>query len=172
MAYVDKFFGVDMNFEGGLRVAIFAGAVLAKTWFQISADYRKDFERGAAGITFDANFHASADFRMLLESRGITAYAHIDQTLTASVSAWMEIEVLVWVEKSVKKLLEWITQREQEIQMSRISGSMDARIVFNGTAAMCADGASGFAGTVNIGGSLGDHDFGIDVRLRSEQGRG
>jgi len=163
VVYDDTFFGVPMKFEGGIRVAIFDGAVLAKTWFIVSASYSNKFEKGSAGIEFKGFFSADANFRMLLDRRGITAYAKVDQTLTVEVKGWMEIEVLVWVEKSVKKLLEWITQREQEIQISRISGSMHARVNFNGTAGIQPDGNTGFTGLVNIVGSIGGRDFGIDV---------
>ncbi len=167
----EDLFGIKMTFDGGLRLAIFAGAVLAKAWFQASASFEKRFERGAAGIVFNANFSASTDYRMLLQGNGITGYAHVDQSLDARVEAWMEIEVLVWVERSVKKLLEWVTQREQEVQMSRISGRISAHLRFNGTAGLLSDsGEAGFAGTVSIGGSLRGHSFGIDVDLNVKDG--
>jgi hypothetical protein len=161
--YQGTFFDVQMRFQGGFRVALFDDAVLSRAGFTVSGSYRRQFSAGSAGIDFDAEFHATADFRSLIETRGITAYALVNQTLSVSVSGYMEIQVLAWVEKQVKKLLKWITRREQEIQISRISGTFTANVRFHGNAGMRSDGATGFAGNVEIGGCLCGHDFGISV---------
>lgn len=162
VTYRQKFFDVEMEFKGGFRVAVFDSAVFARAWLKITGQYKKTFQEGARGIEFNADFYTDADFRQLIETRGIVAYAKIDQRLSVSVSAWMEIQVIKWVEERVKKLLEWITRRKQEISFSKISGSMGATIKFLGTAGI-RPGGIGFQGKVSVSGNLCGHDFSLGV---------
>ncbi len=91
VSYRDQMFGVDMEFRGEYRFAIFKRAVLLKNELSATGSISKSLSGGAGGFDLDGQAYLRLGYGGLLSDRGAMAYAFIEAGIRFRVSAWIEI---------------------------------------------------------------------------------
>jgi len=91
VSYREQMFGVQMEFNGEYRFAIFKRAVLLKNELSATGSISKSLSGGAGGFDLDGQAYLRVGYGGLLSDRGAMAYAFIEAGIRFRVSAWIEI---------------------------------------------------------------------------------
>lgn len=91
VSYRDQMFGVQFEFRGEYRFAIFKRAVLLKNELSATGSISKSLSGGAGGFDLDGQAYLRLGYGGLLSDRGAMAYAFIEAGIRFRVSAWIEI---------------------------------------------------------------------------------
>lgn len=91
LSYVDQMFGVQMEFRGEYRFAIYRRAVLLKSELSASGRVSRSLTAGPGGFDLDGEAHLAVGYGGLLSDTGVMAYAFLDAGIRFRVSAWIEI---------------------------------------------------------------------------------
>ncbi len=91
LSYRDEMFGVQMEFVGEYRFAIFKRAVLLKNELSATGSISRSLNAGPGGFDLDGRAALHVGYGGLLSDKGIMAYAFLDLSIRFRVSAWIEI---------------------------------------------------------------------------------
>jgi hypothetical protein len=91
ISYRDNFLGVDMLYQGSLRLAFFKGVVLVRADQKITGHFAKTLEAGPGGFSCEGNVAVGVHFGGLFSSDGIAAYGMIAVHIMLNVDAWIVI---------------------------------------------------------------------------------
>ncbi|MGR0482107.1 MAG: hypothetical protein ACTFAL_12080 [Candidatus Electronema sp. V4] len=91
ISYRDNFLGVDMLYQGSLRLALFKGVVLVRADQKITGHFAKTLEAGPGGFSCEGDLAVGIQFGGLFSSDGIAAYGMIAVQIMLNVDAWIVI---------------------------------------------------------------------------------
>lgn len=91
LSYRDQMFGVQMEYRGEYRFAIFKRAVLLKNELSATGSISKSLNGGTGGFDLDGKASLRLGYGGLLSEHGAMAYAFINAGIRFRVSAWIEI---------------------------------------------------------------------------------
>ncbi len=91
VSYRDQMFGVQMEFAGEFRFAIFKRAVLLRNDLSATGFVARSLNGGCGGFDLNGQAYLRLGYGGLLSDRGAMAYAFIEAGIRFRVSAWIEI---------------------------------------------------------------------------------
>ena len=92
VSYRDQFLGVNMDYRGSLRFAIFDGVVLLRTTQMVTGHFDRTFQEGPGGFSGGGDVAVLVEFGGLISERGMAAYGLISVSISLRVQAWIRIE--------------------------------------------------------------------------------
>ncbi|MGC3972219.1 MAG: hypothetical protein QM775_34220 [Pirellulales bacterium] len=143
VSYADEFLGVQAEFRGSFRVAVFDAAVFIRQSLGIKGSFEKELSGGAGGFSAHGDLSVAAEYAGIISADGVTAYAFLDASLRLRVSAFIEIEFSIGSGRFKRSWSKTFRLGERSLELG-----------LSGQAAFNESGEFGFSGSLSISTSI------------------
>jgi hypothetical protein len=159
VSYRADFLGIEMLYQGSLRLAVFRGVVLLRATQQITGHFHRRLEGGMGGFEARGDLSLLVEFGGLLSSKGLAAYGLIDFSLSLLVRAWITIGFSFTIGCG-----RW----KKRISFSKTFTLADTRLELGlfGAIAFDESGDFGFEGTLSISVSICGYRLSISPSVK------
>ncbi|MCP4189693.1 MAG: hypothetical protein GY768_03585 [Planctomycetaceae bacterium] len=159
VSYREEFLGIQMLYQGSLRLAIFRGTVLLRATQQITGHFERRLEASPGGFEARGDVSVLIEFGGLLSTSGLAAYGLIDFSLSLRFSAWITIGFSFTIGAG-----RW----RKSIRFSKTFdlGATQLELGLRGAIAFDESGDFGFEGSLSISVSICGYPLNISPSLK------
>lgn len=164
VSYRDEFLGVEMQYRGSLRIAVFDSAMLVLMKQSITGRYRSpSLKAGPGGFDAQGDLDLSVEFGGILSKKGLAAYGAIQLRIWLMVRAYIEVGFSFTIDYYFgSETVSWnktFNLSETELDLG-----------LNGEVAIEENGQFGFDGTLSISVDICGYTLSISPSLAINAG--
>lgn len=163
ISYRANFLGVDMLYQGNMRIAVFDQTLLVRATQKITGHFDKRLEAGPGGFHCSGDVSVGLEFGGLLTRQGLAAYGLLNLQVAFDVEAWITIGFSFTIGCGRwKKTISY--EKTFDLGRTRLEIGLSGAVAFD------ERGQFGFAGTLSISVSICGYGLSISPSLAINEG--
>jgi hypothetical protein len=155
LSYRDNFLGIEMLFQGSLRLAVFDSAILFIMKFGITGEYKTPkLQGGGGGFEGEGSLNIDVELGGILSGRGLAAYGSLDVGIDLEVTAYIWIGFSITIDYGFDSET-WSWEERFDLARDTIKLGLHGAFGFN------ERGDFGFEGSLSISVNICGYDLDI-----------